>query len=126
MEILVAPLALLTVFAFVLWVRRQSELCWISIRCGRLLVVRGRVPQGLVGDFRPLLVHVKRGEVFVHKTSSGGSLQTRGIDEATTQRLRNVLGIKPETQLVSATPIRNPNLGQRLGIGWLAWWSAKQ
>lgn len=124
MELLVALAVVMGLCIW--WLSRQSELCWVSIRRGQLLVVRGRVPQGLLGDFRPLLQNVQRGEIFVHKTSGGGRLQTRGIDDRTAQRLRNVLGIKPETQFVSATPIRNPNLGQRLGIGWLAWWSTKR
>lgn len=119
--------ALVGVLALFVWLlRRKSELCWISIRHGQLLVVRGRVPQGLLGDFRPLIRRVQRGELFIHTASGGGRLETRGVDETTTQRLRNVLGIKPETQFVSATTIRNPNLGQKLGIGWLAWWFARR
>jgi hypothetical protein len=106
---------------FLWWLRRQSELFWISIRAGKLLVVRGRVPQGLAADFAPHLRSVRRGSVFVHKTSSGGRLTTSGIDEPTTQRLRNLLGILSPSQLLSALPVRNPTLGQRLGIGWLAW-----
>ena len=109
---------------FVWWLRRQSELFWISVRGGRLLVVRGRVPQGLASDFAPHLRGVRRGDVFVHKTSAGGRLTTRGVDEPTTQRLRNLLGILSHAQLLGALPVRNPSLGQRLGIGWLAWRSA--
>lgn len=111
---------------FLWWVRRQGELCWISIRNGTLLVIRGRVPQGLAADFAPLVRHVKRGEIYVHKTASGGRLTTRGIDEPAAQRLRNLLGIRPQSQLISALPVRNPSLGQRLGIGWLAWRMARR
>lgn len=106
---------------FLWWLRRQSELFWISIRGGKLLVIRGRVPQGLASDFAPHLRHVQRGSIFVHKTSSGGRLTTRGIDEPTAQRLRNLLGIRSQSQLLSALPVRNPSLGQRLGSCWLAW-----
>lgn len=112
--------------AFLWWVRRQGRLFWISVRGGRLLVVQGRVPQGLASDFAPHLVRVQRGEIYVDKTASGGRLRTRGIDEPTTQRLRNLLGIRPLAQLLGATPIRHPSLGQRLGIGWLAWRSARR
>lgn len=111
---------------FLWWVRRQGQLFWISVRDGKLLVVRGRVPQGLAADFAPHLRGVRRGEVYVQKTASGGRLTTRGIDDAVTQRLRNLLGIRPLAQLLGATPIRHPSLGQRLGIGWLAWRSAKR
>lgn len=108
---------------FLLWLRRQGELFRLSVRAGRVLVVRGRVPQGLVEDFRPVLKQVGRGEISVQKTSTGGRLSTRGIDDATAQRLRNLFGIRPQAQIVGALPVRSPTLGQRLGITWLAWWS---
>lgn len=119
MEMLV--LLALVMATFLFWVRRQGELFHVSIRRGTLLVVRGRVPQGLLADFRPLLTRVQRGSITVQKTSTGGRLSTSQLDEATTQKLRNLLGIRSHAQLLGALPIRNPTLGQRLGITWLAW-----
>ena len=113
----------LVMAAFWIWLRRQGELFRLSVRAGRVLVVRGRVPQGLVDDFRPVVKHVRSGDIHVQKTSSGGRLTTRGIDDDTTQRLRNLLGIRSLASLVGALPLRAPTLGQRLGIAWLAWWS---
>jgi hypothetical protein len=43
------------------------------------------------------------------------------MSEATEQRLRNVFGIHPVQKLRAAPPIRAKNLGQVLGIAWLAW-----
>lgn len=118
------PLALV-LLTFLWWARRQGELFVVSVRRGKLLTVRGRVPQGLLSDYRPLLRHVKRGTILVRKSGSSGALSTHGIDANTAQRLRNLLGIRPYAQLLGAAPIRNPSIGQRLGIGWLAWWCAR-
>ena len=56
---------------------------------------------------------------------SGRLIFTGDLDEFTQQRLRNVFGLIPAAQLRSAPPIQNPTAGQRLGIEWLAWWSAR-
>lgn len=124
MEMLLALALVMAGFLF--WVGRQGELFYVSVRRGKLLLVRGRVPQGLLEDFRPVLRHVQRGEIYVQKTSTGGRLTTRGIDPASTQRLRNLLGIRPQAQLLSAVGVARPTLGQRLGIAWLAWRDARR
>lgn len=115
-------LALALIMAMILWwAARKNELFLISVRDGELLVVRGRVPQGLLADYRPLLRHVKRGSIVAKKTSDGALLQMHGIDDNDAQRLRNVLGLRSPAQQINGAPIRNPSLGQRLGITWLAW-----
>lgn len=124
METLLALALIMATFLW--WVRRQGELFFVSVRDGKLLTVRGRVPQGLLADYRPLLRHVKRGAIVVRKASDRGALSTRGIDDNTSQRLRNLLGIRPYAQLIGAAPLRHPTLGQRLGIPWLAWWCARR
>jgi Protein of unknown function (DUF3634) len=111
------------VFAlFLLWTWRSNELFHLSVRSGKVLLIRGRIPAGLLADFRTVLKRSERASVRVQKTSSGGRLTTTGLTDGTTQQLRNMFGLCPQAQLRSAKPIANPSLGQLLGIASLAWW----
>jgi hypothetical protein len=106
------------------WLARQEDLFCLSIRDGRVLVVRGRAPTGFVSDVGDIAVRdgVRDATVRAVKTERGGRLLFSGdLSEGTQQRLRNVFGILPAAQLRHAPPIKNPTLGQVLGIAWLAW-----
>lgn len=84
------------------WLTRTGELFCVSIRDGRALVVRGRVP--------------------TLETESGGRLVFSGdIDEGRRQRMRNVFALHPTSQLRQAPAIQQPTVGQLAGVAWLAW-----
>lgn len=107
---------------------RANEVCAISVRNGKLLLVRGRAPQMLFDDIAEVVrrANVERSMIRVVKEGGAARLVATGVDEATAQRLRNVLGAHPYRLLVSPVRGRAPrasrNLGQTLGIASLAWW----
>lgn len=120
---LVAAIAVLAVLAL-WWFTRTGELFCISVRGGRLLVVRGRAPSGFTAEARAIIAraHVKRGTIRALRTERGGRLVVSGaIDEGTGQRLRNLFALYPAAQLRKAPAIARPTLGQLLGIAWLSW-----
>jgi hypothetical protein len=106
------------------WSWRSRELFYLSVRRGKLLVVRGRVPGGFLHEAsetvrRPM---VARASIRGHKGEHGAQLSFSGdLDEGRRQRLRNVFALYPASQLRAADPIKRPTLGQILGIAWLAW-----
>jgi hypothetical protein len=110
------------------WFSLHEDLFCLSVRGGRVLVVRGRVPPRFVADVRDILGRARARDVTIRArpTAHSGRLEFAGaLDEGTQQRLRNVFGLIPAVQLRSAPPIQNPTVGQRLGIEWLAWWFAR-
>lgn len=120
---LLAAIAVLAVLAL-WWFTRTGELFCISVRGGRLLVVRGRAPSGFTAEARAIIAraNVKRGTIRALRTERGGRLVVSGaIDEGTGQRLRNLFALYPAAQLRKAPAIARPTLGQLLGIAWLSW-----
>jgi hypothetical protein len=116
--VVLLPLLLIALW----WLSRQAELFRLSVRDGRLLVVRGRIPPGLLHDMKPVLAHTARGTVYAHKHQGGARLSTSAdIDSGTAQQLRNVFGLYPIAKLRHAPLIARPTLGQLLGVAWLAW-----
>jgi len=116
-------LAVLAVVA-VWWLTRMGELFCISVRDGKVLVVRGRVPVSMLQEFREAVATpvVRRGTIRAFKTESGGRLTCSGdIDEGREQRMRNTFMLYPASQLRHAPAIQQPTLGQLSGIAWLAW-----
>src|SRR5262245_47122428 len=106
------------------WFTRQSELFCLSVRRGRVLVVRGRAPAGFVSEVRSIVARAKTpsGTIRAMKSERGGRLSVSGdIDEATAQRLRNLFALYPASQLRHAPVIARPTFGQILGVAWLAW-----
>jgi hypothetical protein len=106
------------------WLSRLSELFYISVRDGKALVVRGRVPVSMLQEFKEAIAspRVKRGSIRAFKTESGGQLSCGGdIDEGREQRMRNTFMLYPASQLRHAPRIQQPTLGQLSGIAWLAW-----
>lgn len=124
---MLAALFVVVALAAVLWLAgRGNELFVLSIRDGELLVLRGRVPQGLLGDFRPIVRGVHRGQLVARREGDGARLQGRGLDATRMQRLRNLIGLRSAAQLLGAVPLRDPSIGQRLGIAGLAWWCERR
>ncbi len=120
---LLATIAVLGVLGL-WWFTRTGELFCLSVRAGRVLLVRGRAPSGFTSEARAIVARarVTSGTIRALKTEHGGRLVVSGaIDERTEQRLRNLFALYPASQLRKAPAIERPTLGQLIGIGWLAW-----
>ncbi|MCE9579121.1 MAG: DUF3634 family protein [Deltaproteobacteria bacterium] len=105
-----------------LW--RANELFYVSVRDGKLLLVRGRVPVSLMQAFADAVIEptIARGSIRAYRTERGGQLSCGGdIPEGREQRMRNAFMLYPSAQLRSAPRIGRPTLGQVMGIAWLAW-----
>jgi len=117
-------LALLAVVAVVAvwWFTRVGELFYVSVRDGKCLVVRGRVPVSMLQEFAEAVKDVRRGAIRARKTETGGELYCTGdIDEGREQRMRNTFMLYPASKLRHAPAIARPTVGQLSGIAWLAW-----
>ena len=115
--------AVVIVMAVFLWyLSRKNEFFRVSIRDGRVLLVRGRIPMGYLDDLRDVSRHVPRGMVRAVKDAGQARLIiSSSVDEVTAQRMRNTFAIYPVVKLRAARPLANLNAGQVLGIEWLAW-----
>jgi hypothetical protein len=114
-----------TALAFLYLAVRARELFVLSVRSGRVLVVRGRVPSGFLGDVRSIVARppARSATLRAIKGEHHARLVVSGdIDEGRAQRLRNAFGLRPTAQLRAAPLVAKPTLGQVLGIAWLAWW----
>lgn len=103
---------------------RGNELFLISVRDGKVLVVRGRVPVSLLQDLREIVNRptVKRGTIKARKTEYGAQISASGdIDEGREQRMRNTFQLYPASKLRSAPIDKQRTMGQVTGIVWLAW-----
>lgn len=105
------------------WAGRASELFMVSVRDGKVLVVRGRLPQSLLNDFHAAVRHVRRGSIRALLQAGGAQVYASGdIDEGSEQRLRNIFRLYPVARLRAVESDRSSrSLGQVLGIVWLAW-----
>ena len=102
------------------WLRRRRELFVLSVRDGRVVVLRGSAPGTLLSDFAAALKGVRRGTLYVRKEEGGARLSTSGIDAWVEQRLRNILRIYPLSSLrASRDPERNV-LVRMFSFAWLA------
>lgn len=109
----------------VLWLTWRARVLFeLSVRDGRVLVVRGRVPAGYLHDAEAIVsrASVHRGSITAVRAERHARIVVSGdIDEACAQRLRNTFGLRPVSQLRAAPLVDKPTLGQVLGIAWLAW-----
>ena len=116
---------LLALIAYVVFavLPRSNELFFASVRDGRLLIVRGQIPAGLRQDFEDIFKRVGTSRATLRAVKEVGhvSLKTRGADEFVSQRCRNVLGTYSIQNLSSAPQQGSRNLGQLVGLAWLAW-----
>lgn len=104
-------------------IERSRELFCVSVRNGRVLVIRGRIPQGLLNDFESVVAQppVARATIRAVRAPNGARLSASGVDEFLEQRLRNVFHIYPQARLSAAPVVTERSIGQVLGIAWLAW-----
>ena len=116
-----ALLLILVVGYFV--VSRMNELFCLSYRDGKALLVRGRIPNTLHQDVVDVLTRAGVDQATVRGVKAEGyaRLVCRGVDDGVAQRLRNVFGTHPISVMRKA-PRGDRNIGQLLGIAWLAWW----
>ena len=122
-EMIYAPFLAFVAIVFFL-ASRARELFVLSVRNGRVLIVRGRVPPGFFDDVKGIVANppVRAATIRAQKDADHARLAISGdIDEGRAQRLRNTFGIRPMAQLRSAPLVNRPTLGQVLGIAWLAW-----
>jgi hypothetical protein len=118
--VIVAAVAAIAFFAL-----RSAEIFCVSVRSGRALVIRGRVPPALLRAIREIVgakPEVSRATIRASRGEHGARLTASGaIDDGRVQRLRNVFALYPTSKLRAASPVMRPTLGQFLGIAWLAW-----
>lgn len=112
-------------------ISRANELFCVSIRDGRALVIRGSVPpklwRELVTTVR--MAGIRSGTIRAVKRGGSAALVTEGIDPGVAQRLRNALGSAGLSAMklgTSKSQGGSRNLGQLLGIAWLAWFLTRR
>jgi hypothetical protein len=106
------------------WFTRTREIFVLSVRDGRPLVVRGRIPPGLLADIGAVVARpaVRRATIKALAGEHNARLVCSGdLDEGRVQRLRNVFGVRPVARLRATPAIARPSLGQLLGVAWIAW-----
>lgn len=116
---------LAVVALFVLISRHANEVFCLSVRRGRGLLIRGRIPGGLQVELLEVLRRAGVHDAVLRAVREGGRARLQasgeGVNEAVLQRLRNVFGTRLWRDLKLGPPPRHRNLGQRLGWTWLAW-----
>lgn len=98
-------LAALVIATSLLFLRRVNELFVIRVHRGKIRIVRGRLPQGLLDDIADVVERSHAPELELRVISEGGipRLVTRGSQsQEVAQRLRNVLGRWTVGQIRSA------------------------
>lgn len=108
---------------------RANEVFAVSVRNGRVLLVRGAIPPAVLDAFADVVqrARVRSAMIRAVRTETHARLVVSGADEAVTQRLRNVFGTHHWSTLRSQAPRPSArNVGQVLGVAWLAWMFARR
>ena len=123
MLILQGTVFALALVALLFAAARARTLCVISVRNGRLLLMQGSLPSSVLEALSDVVARdgARRGMIRVRRDGTRARLDARGLGDQALQRCRNVVGTYSLTRLQNAPRTRRPNLGQRLGIAWLAW-----
>lgn len=102
---------------------RGNEIFFVSVRDGRAMLVRGRIPPNLLAQIGDVArrSQITRGEVKAYRGEQRARITTSGMGENEAQRLRNLFSLHPIHALRSAPLPKAKNFGQVLGIAWLAW-----
>jgi hypothetical protein len=123
MALLRSLVVVLGLLALMWFAFRARDICVLSVRRGRLLVMRGGLPQSLLSALSEIVERagVAKATLRIGRDGERGRLSARGLDAAALQQARNVLGTYPLPRLLAGHVRQPQNLGQRLGIAWLAW-----
>ena len=83
---------------------RINEIFLVSIRDGRVLAVRGRIPPSLLSDFSDIAreADIRRAAIRAVRDVDHARLLIRGVDSNVAQRFRNVFGVHPIHMLRTA------------------------
>jgi hypothetical protein len=102
---------------------RGNEIFFVSVRGGRALLIRGRIPPNLLSQIADVARRsgVASGSVTAYKAEARARIVTSGFDENDQQRLRNLFALHPVSTLRAAKLTKPENIGQVFGIAWLAW-----
>src|SRR5262245_55867514 len=107
-------IVLALVILLVYFAMRSGEIFCVSVRDGRALVIRGRVPPALLRAIREIIAsqpQVNRATIRAVRGEHGARLTARGaIDDGRVQRLRNAFALFPTSKLRHAAPIARPTL----------------
>jgi hypothetical protein len=123
MGVFASLVLLLGLLALLLFASRAREVCVLSVRRGRLMVMRGALPPAVFEALADVVERsaVARGTIQILRDGERGRVQASGLDSHAEQRVRNVIGTYPLVRLLAGARAPSPNLGQRLGLAWLAW-----
>lgn len=108
---------------------RANEIFCVSVRNGQCLIVRGRVSPALWREIRAVVrqSRIRSGTIRAVRERGRHRIVVSGMSDAIAQRLRNALGNtgfgqgKGASGGASDCENGGRNLGQLLGIAWLAW-----
>ena len=103
--------------------QRRTELFLLSVRGGRVLLVRGRCPGPLFHDLSDAITRqkIQRASVAAVRTPQGGRLSISGIDDFAAQRLRNIFQTYPISNFMLQESEQKRTWTQLLGIVWVSW-----
>lgn len=126
MTLLVIIAAIVVGAVAVTVISRANEIFYVSVRDGRCLVVRGSVPPSLFSEIRTIvrMTGARRGSVRAFRSGGSSRVVAEGLGEGTEQRLRNAFGARGFHRAGAsgaAAAGERRNLGQLLGVAWLAW-----
>lgn len=123
MEIASLVVVALAVVLVLVVLGRANEIFCVSVREGKLLVIRGAVPTSLLHGIADVVQRdrVKTATIRAVKADGHARLVASGVADGTAQRLRNVFGSHPLQKLRAAPGPKARNVGQVLGVAWLAW-----
>lgn len=110
----------------VLVISRANELFFVSVRDGRCLLVRGSVPPSVWSELQAVVrtSGARHGSIRAVKEGGSARIVATGLGEGVEQRLRNAVGARGfhRARASGATAASGGrNLGQLLGVAWLAW-----
>ena len=116
-------LGIVVAFVVLYVAQRRTELFLISVRGGRVLLVRGRCPGPLFHDLRDAITrqNIQRASVSAVRTSQGGRLAVSGMDDFAAQRLRNIFQTYPVSNFMLQESEQRRTWTQLVGIVWISW-----
>ncbi len=118
------PLIVLLVLGIaVFFIYRGREIFVLSVREGQHLLIRGRAPTRLQQELKDVLdrAGVTHATIKAVRSEGHARLSARGVSDGVMQQMRNVFGTHSVQKLQAAPLPSGRNLGQLLGITWLAW-----